>query len=191
MNSKIETLSVLDHDGCQYVTFAELENHIQRNLYNLVRNCEDATGQRLSYNDESIYVESLVPVLKWYLSEYPEDADVASAMLKGLTKKKNKRAYSTTHRIEIAYATRYRCGMCYKMLPPTFEIDHVIELRHGGEDVFSNCVALCPNCHATKTRANTLKKDAAFQKHFGRRVKEIEAQIFDNLKYNNTSKYFQ
>ena len=191
MTTVPKTLSVIDQDGCQYVTFAELENHIQRNVYNLVRSCEDAIAQRLSYNDESIYVESLICVLKWYLSEYPEDADVASAMLKGLTKKKNKRAYSTTHRIEIAYATKNRCGTCYKPLPPTVEIDHVIELRHGGEDVFHNCVALCPNCHAKKTRANTLKKDAAFQKHFGRRVKEMEARIFANLSYNKTSKYFE
>ena len=183
-------LSVIDHDGCQYVTFAELENHIQQNFYNLVRSCEGAIGKHLTYNDDSIYVDSLVEMLKWYMSEYTEDAETASAMIKGLTKKKNKRVYSTTHRIEIAYATKYHCGLCWKLLPPTFERDHIKELRYGGEDVCSNLVALCPNCHAKKTRANTLKKDNAFAKHFGRRVKEMEESIFENLKYGKTSKYF-
>ena len=59
-------LSVIDHDGCQYVTFAELENHIQQNFYNLVRSCEGAIGKRLTYNDDSIYVDSLVEMLKWF-----------------------------------------------------------------------------------------------------------------------------
>ncbi len=183
-------LSVIDHDGCQYITFAELENHIQQHFYTLVRTCEGALGRRLAYNDDAIHVDSLIQVLKWYMSEYTDNAEVAGAMIKGLTKKKNKRAFSTTHRIEIAYATKYRCAMCYKLLPPTFEIDHVIELRYGGEDVFSNCAALCPNCHAKKTRANTLKQDKAFAKHFGGRAKEIEESIFENLKYGKRSKYF-
>lgn len=34
------------------------------------------------------------------------------------------------------------------------QIDHIVELRHGGIDSIDNMQALCPNCHAAKTRAN-------------------------------------
>ncbi|MFE1849904.1 HNH endonuclease [Streptomyces sp. NPDC059489] len=35
---------------------------------------------------------------------------------------------------------------------PILEIDHVIEHAKGGRDHGSNTIALCPNCHALKTR---------------------------------------
>lgn len=39
------------------------------------------------------------------------------------TMTRSKRQYSTTHHIEIAYKTKYKCTMCDQLLPPTFEID--------------------------------------------------------------------
>lgn len=39
---------------------------------------------------------------------------------------------------------------------PILDVDHVLDLARGGEDHPRNMVALCPNCHAVKTRgANT------------------------------------
>lgn len=35
---------------------------------------------------------------------------------------------------------------------PILEVDHVLDLALGGQDHPSNMVALCPNCHAVKTR---------------------------------------
>ena len=70
-------------------------------------------------------------------------------------KRVQKRAYSTSHRIEIAYKSKYHCNMCKMLLPPTFEVDHIVELCDGGKDEYSNLQALCPNCHALKTRAKT------------------------------------
>ena len=35
------------------------------------------------------------------------------------------------------------------------EVDHVIPLSRGGADHPSNMIALCPNCHAVKTRGST------------------------------------
>lgn len=38
------------------------------------------------------------------------------------------------------------------------EVDHVNDLAFGGADDPSNMVALCPNCHATKTRGKNIAK---------------------------------
>ena len=35
---------------------------------------------------------------------------------------------------------------------PILDVDHVLDLGLGGPDHPSNMVALCPNCHACKTR---------------------------------------
>src|SRR5690606_13239235 len=35
---------------------------------------------------------------------------------------------------------------------PILEVDHVRDLSLGGSDVPENMIALCPNCHALKTR---------------------------------------
>lgn len=36
---------------------------------------------------------------------------------------------------------------------PILDVDHIIDLAKGGEDRPLNMVALCPNCHAVKTRS--------------------------------------
>ncbi|MEV4337933.1 HNH endonuclease signature motif containing protein [Streptomyces sp. NPDC049590] len=38
---------------------------------------------------------------------------------------------------------------------PILEVDHVLDLALGGRDHPSQMVALCPNCHAVKTRGST------------------------------------
>ncbi|GAA3301533.1 hypothetical protein GCM10020295_45040 [Streptomyces cinereospinus] len=38
---------------------------------------------------------------------------------------------------------------------PILEVDHVVDLGLGGRDHPSQMVALCPNCHAVKTRGST------------------------------------
>ncbi len=45
---------------------------------------------------------------------------------------------------------------------PILEVDHLHDLAKGGEDLPAQMIALCPNCHAVKTRGRTrrtLKKD--------------------------------
>lgn len=79
--------------------------------------------------------------------------------------------------------------MCGILLPPTFEVDHIVELRNGGKDEFSNLQALCNNCHAAKTRANTLKLNTLFQKEFTKRAEAMEKNAFEKFK-RKESKYF-
>lgn len=38
---------------------------------------------------------------------------------------------------------------------PLLEVDHVVEIATGGRDAPEQMVALCPNCHAIKTRGRT------------------------------------
>ena len=84
--------------------------------------------------------------------------------LKPYIKKIPKRTLSRSLRIEIAYRQEYKCNACGLFpIPPNFEVDHIIELQDGGVDISSNLQALCPGCHAEKTRLNRLRKNKKFQ----------------------------
>ena len=71
------------------------------------------------------------------------------------------------------------------LLPPTFEVDHIVELCDGGKGEYSNLQALCPNCHALKTRANILRRDKAFKKEFGKRFDLMQTNSFKEFEYIN------
>jgi len=58
---------------------------------------------------------------------------------------------SNVERNKIAFKQKWTCAMCRQLLPPTFEIDHIIALCNGGKDQTGNMQALCNNCHAAKT----------------------------------------
>lgn len=62
-----------------------------------------------------------------------------------------KRSVSETRKKYVASQQNWRCKHCDNMLDATFEIDHVIELQHGGNNEVSNLEALCRNCHGKKT----------------------------------------
>ena len=38
---------------------------------------------------------------------------------------------------------------------PLLEVDHIQDIALGGEDNPAQMIALCPNCHAVKTRGRT------------------------------------
>ena len=143
----------------------------------LFREMEMSTKKKLNYDETYITPESTILFLKWYNKQYAQSIPIP-----------NKRSYSTTHRIEVAYRTEYRCACCEMLLPPTFEIDHIVELRDGGLDEYSNLQALCPNCHSLKTRANTMKKDKVLGKEFTARSTMYEANAFAKFKCGITQK---
>lgn len=58
---------------------------------------------------------------------------------------------SNVERNKIAFKQKWTCAMCRQLLPPTFEIDHIVALCNGGVDQTGNMQALCNNCHAAKT----------------------------------------
>ena len=51
----------------------------------------------------------------------------------------------------VAGGQGWKCAMCYEVLPPTYEVDHIMRLEFGGNNDISNLQALCPNCHRLKT----------------------------------------
>lgn len=176
-------MNVSDIDGVYMYSISDLETLTQRNSFFLIRECENSIKTKLDYNDTYIEEESYIQFAKWFNGNY---MDVPPLIIPT----KNKRHYSTTHRIEIAYKSKYKCNACDIILPPTFQIDHIVELRHGGKDEYDNLQALCPNCHSLKTRANDLKRSKVFEREFTKRAKLMEENAFDKFKFKG-SKYFK
>ena len=112
--------------------------------------------------------------------------------LKPHCKKIPKRVLSRSMRVEIAYRQEYKCRFCGLFpIPPNFEVDHIIELQDGGADVSENFQALCPGCHAEKTRLNRLRKNKIFQKQTQAKYEsfippEGEGQVFSKYFSKNT-----
>ncbi|MFJ4796935.1 HNH endonuclease [Kitasatospora purpeofusca] len=53
-----------------------------------------------------------------------------------------------------------RCGISH--LASGLEVDHVLPIAHGGEDVAGNVQLLCLPCHAAKTRRDFQAKRPPF-----------------------------
>lgn len=70
--------------------------------------------------------------------------------------KTTKRSVSETRKKYVASSQGWMCKHCNQMLDATFEIDHKIELQHGGTNDVSNLEALCRNCHGKKTMMHKL-----------------------------------
>ena len=52
----------------------------------------------------------------------------------------------------VAAAQEWKCATCTKILPATFQVDHVYPHALGGSDHPSNLEALCVECHASKSQ---------------------------------------
>ena len=63
-----------------------------------------------------------------------------------------RRRLHAEERLQIAAAQQWACATCSALLPPAFEIDHIVELADGGDDEPHNMQALCGTCHAVKTQ---------------------------------------
>ena len=146
----------------------------------------------LHINYDFMHSNSVVSLMDWmYKTEGIVNALAVKEYIKTIVKKQQKRKYSTSHRIEIAYKSQYKCNSCKMLLPPTFEVDHIIELQDGGKDEYNNLQALCPNCHALKTRANVLRRDKSFKEEFGKRFDIMQTNAFKEFEYKpKLSKYF-
>lgn len=68
----------------------------------------------------------------------------------------SKRSVSETKKKYVASQQNWKCAYCSNILDATFEVDHKIELRHGGTNHVDNLAATCRNCHGKKTMMNNL-----------------------------------
>ena len=64
------------------------------------------------------------------------------------------RRLSESAKKTVAYRQQYTCRICETVLPPSYEVDHITPLALGGSNGLGNLQALCPACHATKTRVD-------------------------------------
>lgn len=67
------------------------------------------------------------------------------------------RKLSETIKKTVAYNQSYTCKHCSCLLPPTFEVDHIVPHSITQDDEVSNLQALCPNCHSLKTQREQLR----------------------------------
>ena len=58
---------------------------------------------------------------------------------------------------EVSYRQSYKCYKCFELLPPTFQIDHIIPWCISNNDDEENLQALCANCHSHKTQKETMR----------------------------------
>ena len=69
-----------------------------------------------------------------------------------LEKLKNPRRVTESVKKRVAAAQYWRCSLCHVCLPSSYQIDHILALRHGGSNDELNLQAVCPSCHAQKTQ---------------------------------------
>ena len=53
---------------------------------------------------------------------------------------------------QIAYLQSYKCNHCKVLLPPDYQIDHIVPVALHGHSGTQNLQALCKKCHALKTQ---------------------------------------
>lgn len=77
---------------------------------------------------------------------------------------KTTRRVSETLKKTVAHRQRYHCAICQQMLPPSYQVDHIIPLfvdvygtRTDYLNSAANLQALCPNCHSMKTQEDSMK----------------------------------
>jgi len=107
----------------------------------------------------------VIGYLAWQLRERPEEfkdtLDLAKQLMKGASlgpgPTKEKRNVTGLMKKKVAASQGWKCGTCQKLLDETYEVDHKVALFQGGSNDMSNLLALCPQCHRTKTVDERLK----------------------------------
>lgn len=126
-----------------------------------------AETKALEMSGKLVSCKSALYFLQWSLDKSYKLQPQVTALRHGLkryAKKIPKRVLSRSLRIEIAYRQHYACQICQLFpIPPTFEVDHIIELQDGGQDIAENLQAVCVSCHRHKSRLNRLRKNPIFQ----------------------------
>ena len=63
-----------------------------------------------------------------------------------------KRKVSEALKKQVAFEQEYKCSGCNELLPPSYQIDHILPFSISHDDSRVNLTALCPTCHANKTQ---------------------------------------
>ena len=134
------------------------------------------------HGNDYILCKSACHFLDWYMEhsyKLHPDLNQFKYELSKFTKLIPKRGLSRSIRIELAYRQKYRCNKCDILLPPDFEIDHIVALEDGGQDIAANLQCLCAPCHKNKTRLNRLRKHALFKDEAEAMHREFQNPVFE------------
>lgn len=71
-----------------------------------------------------------------------------------------KRSFTSSQLRIVAARQKWLCSGCNTLLPAAYEVDHTRALADGGADTLDNATAMCSNCHARKTLAERVSRDA-------------------------------
>ena len=80
-------------------------------------------------------------------------------------RRKRKRAteFTTFQKKKIASDQRWKCKSCKKTLDEKYQVDHIVAVCDGGTSEYDNGQALCPSCHALKTKRDDAKRQQSKQ----------------------------
>jgi 5-methylcytosine-specific restriction endonuclease McrA len=68
------------------------------------------------------------------------------------------RSWCESQKRRCAARNEWKCGICQCILPSTYEVDHIIPLHRGGlDDIETNAMVCCPNCHRDKTQKERIQ----------------------------------
>ena len=164
---------------CEFLDKDEraLHSNLQRYMINCKQTIEFVQKKRTTW----IPVKMLEKYIAWVIDTTFNNEDKIYGLRLELSNMKiqPKRKISKSNRIEIAFRQQYKCNLCDLFpIPPTFEVDHIIELQDGGLDHIDNLQVLCVACHAKKTRNNMLSKQPLFQ---APQTSKLSTQTYSNI----------
>ena len=84
--------------------------------------------------------------------EEAEEEELSAELSGSVLSAPTARRLSERRKKLVAYQQRYECAACGCMLPPSYQVDHVVPLALGGTNGLANLQALCLRCHTQKTR---------------------------------------
>jgi hypothetical protein len=119
---------------------------VDRNTSNLLNPILDFTKKHAYSGGGGDVIESEHPIL-----EMPRVNNGYQNRMMNSGKTSTKRSVSESKKKFVAHRQGWKCDHCKKVLPASFEVDHVIRLQHGGSNHVDNLVALCRECHGEKT----------------------------------------
>eukprot|EP00939_MAST-03C_sp_MAST-3C-sp1_P001566 g1566.t1 len=117
--------------------------HIMTYLLNYIR-------ARVEYSEFASNCQTFAADFFGFLVAEPETVPYSSVNRIGYKPSRN----LFLRKKEVAFEQMYRCKSCDVMLPPDYEIDHIIPVALGGHGGFSNLQALCGPCHRRKTQSD-------------------------------------
>lgn len=181
-------MEIIEIDRQYYISMSDIRDELKLSEEGFKSETEQYSWRCKPFEKKGRFIscKSACHFLSWYIDHsyniLPTVSDFKYALSKH-AKKIPKRVFSRSLRIEIAYVQKYACNICKLFpIPPSFEVDHVLALEDGGQDISSNLQALCVPCHKEKTRLNRLRKNKIFEAQAAR---EYDQLLRKNKKQKN------